>query len=149
MQPAKLLILAAVCLLVPVTASAGADNAKLACKSISTKGGVIHLAGDIPGDLAEFNLSLKRITAETKFTNAADEDIVVVEDFDNKVFTMIVYGKKDRLILYAIPRTVVVIGDRDAAFKVRFSAILSEAPNPSGGDPLSGVRMTCTYEYSV
>jgi hypothetical protein len=132
-----------------VTASAGVDNATIACKTVGTKGGVFHLAGNIPGDLAEFELSLKRNSAETKMTSKADEDILVVEDFDNKVFTMVVYGKAGRLILYAIPRTVFTSGDRNLEFKARFNAILSEAPNPAGGNPLSEVRMSCTYEYSI
>src|SRR5688572_18669026 len=125
---------------VAVIASPGAANATIACKSVSTKGGVIHLSGNIPGDLAEFELSLKRNTAETKMSSRANEDILVVDDFANKVFTMAVYGKAGRLILYAIPGTIVASGDREHDFKARFTAILSEAPSPADARK---VKMTC------
>src|SRR5688500_10586281 len=89
----SLLAMVAMSLPVAAMAPAGAANATIACKSVSTKGGVIHLSGNIPGDLAEFELSLKRNNAETTMSSTADEEIIVVDDFANKVFTMVVRGK--------------------------------------------------------
>lgn len=128
---------------------AGVANAVIACKSLSAKGGVISLGGNIPGDLAEFELSIKRNNTERKMASANEDDVVVVDDFDNRVFTMIVNADAGQLVLYAIPRTIYARKGRDGSLRVRFNAVLREAPNPMGGDALSDVKMTCTYEYSI
>jgi hypothetical protein len=131
------------------TVLAGVSNAVISCQSISKKVGAVQLNGEIPVDLPDFELSLKKNKSEIKMTGKADEDIQVIDDFKNRVFTMTVDSDEGRLIMYAIPSSVVIRENNENSVKVRFNAILLQAPEPGSEDFLSNVRMKCSYEYSI
>jgi hypothetical protein len=148
-------LVSAIFLLLPSRGSIGAANALLECKSVGQKRGELALSGDIPGDFAEFHLKLKSNTAELLMSDEKDR-IYVIEDFNRQVFTIAVGREDDRnLQLYAIPGSIKARSGANRLLNARFDAILLEAPKPGYVGPvnyqsmLRGVKMSCTYKYSI
>lgn len=142
-------------ILLPGKAGMGAANAQLECRSVDSKTGTLTLKGSIPGDFAEFRLELENKQGKVVMSDAQD-NIHVIEDFKRQVFTMTV-ARVDGpdLQLYAIPNTIKVRRGANRLVDASFDAILLEAPKPEYDGPvdsesvLRGIKMRCTYKYSI
>ena len=66
---------------------AGASNAKLSCQATNAGGSGITLEGEIPGDFAEFNLTLVNRNGALKYSDA-DGTATTVIAFSQGVFTL-------------------------------------------------------------
>jgi len=93
------ILVAALAMLISAQAFAGASNTSLEC---SNKEGTVSLSGSIPGDFAEFTLSvvqgkgdkkkefMKLYSTVNQQTSQTEENarIVVIEDFKNNVYAL-------------------------------------------------------------
>lgn len=137
-------------------AIAGADNATLDCVSTAAKDSKIWLEGSIPGDLAEFSLTLRSGGAEVTMSDASDT-IKVIDNFKNSVFILSVTRKKgNALFLYALPATMTHKAGPNGGMDAHFAAVLEEAPRPSlkAGSRASemvitNIPLSCAYHYSI
>jgi hypothetical protein len=123
------LLVASALLLAPSLAVAGAANAQISCVSTFSKSSSVKLNGSIPGDFAEFSLTLTSKDGAITLDDATGS-INVIEDFKNHVFTIAVTDKKHSLLLYALPKTILRKNDVQKGLEVRFAGILREAPKP-------------------
>ena len=134
---------------------AGASNATLNCKATNTGGSGITLDGEIPGDFAEFNLTLANRNGALKYSDA-DGTATTVTAFSQGVFTLkLQLNDGAELVLYAIPKTVKAKGGDARLVDASFDALLMRAPRP-GYDPKStldayvrNVPMRCQFHHSV
>jgi hypothetical protein len=134
---------------------AGSNNAELHCSATNAGGSGITLKGEIPGDLAEFKLTLANRNGAVKYS---DDDGVAhsVIAFSKGVFTLVVQLNSGfDLILYAIPSTLKAKGGDSRLVDANFDAILLRAPRP-GYQPEStqdayvrNVPMRCSFHHSV
>jgi hypothetical protein len=134
---------------------AGTSNAELQCNATNAGGSGITLKGEIPGDLAEFNLRLANRNGALRYS---DDDGVAhsVIAFSKGVFTLIVQLNDGfDLILYAIPNTLKAKGGDSRLVDAHFDAILLRAPRP-GYQPEStqdayvrNVPMRCSFHHSL
>jgi hypothetical protein len=142
------------CLLISGAApNVGAANAKLDCTSAGKR--PTRLGGEIPGDFAEFSLTLADAKGTVRMTDEADR-IFVITAFERKVFTVAVgLGDQRNLLLYAIPATIAARSGEDRRLDATFDAVLVEAPKPGYTGPALGqstiedVRMKCSYHFST
>ena len=151
MKTARLLAIAIPLLFVAQTATAGSANGTLVC--VNKKKGIV-LEGDIPGDHAEFTLSLKLGSKELKWSDKK-HSLVIFNELKKKVFTMEATWKGGPpLRLYALPGNVKTKGGKHGAIDSRFTAVL-DAPHPDRPDQwmvgkrLYDIQLTCTYNYSI
>jgi hypothetical protein len=138
----------------PSRAEAGAANATLRCEGKDGKAAV-KLEGEIPGDFAEFQLTLSRGKDSLELSEASDE-IHVVEAFADKAFSFVVTRKDGRhLKLYARPATVKPSKGAHDAVDASFEAVLLEGPKPGHSGPVDyeafvrNVKLRCQYHYSI
>ncbi len=113
-----------VCLLAsfPVLLHAGASNAELSCVATNTSGSGITLKGDIPGDTAEFNLTLTNRHGARVWSDA-DGSAHSVIAFSKGVFTLTLqFNDGAELVLYAIPNTVKAKGGDARLVDARIAA---------------------------
>lgn len=137
-------------LLIPLCAQAGSANGTLTCKNAKKK---ITLQGEIPGDHAEFDLTL---TVGKKSLSWSDKGstLVIFNELRKKVLTLDVAQKEGPPVrLFALPETVKTTTGKHRAIDATFKATLN-APNPAkpkawGPDALQGVTLKCTYSYSI
>ena len=136
-------------------ASAGANNARLDCKSVDQNKKRVRLHGDVPGDFAEFSLTLE--VGDSSITmSMPDDKIEVVTELSKGVFTLAVALADGRpLKLYAIPTSLKVKGGSRRLFDASFDAVLLEAPKPGYVGPLTAasmtkdVKLTCTLKHDI
>ena len=136
-------------------ASAGANNANLECKSPDRNPVHVRLHGEIPGDLADFTLTLE-VDGKALVMTPAEDTIDVILELAKGVFTLAV-ERKDHgdLRMYAVPRSVHLRGGSRRLFDARFDAVLLSAPMPGSDDPmmtdamLRDVKLTCTLQHKV
>ena len=134
---------------------AGASNATLSCEATNTGGSGITLDGEIPGDFAEFNLTLANRNGTLKYSDA-DGTATTVTAFSQGVFTLkLQLNNGAELVLYVIPKTVKAKGGDARLVDASFDALLMRAPRP-GYDPKStldayvrNVPMRCRFHHSV
>lgn len=138
----------------PAPVRAGAANATLRCEGRDGKAAV-KLEGEIPGDFAEFQLTLSRGKDKLELSEASDE-IHVVEAFADKAFSLVVTRKDGRhLKLYARPATVKPSKGAHDAVDARFEAVLLEGPKPGHSGPVNyeafvrNVKLRCEYHYAI
>jgi hypothetical protein len=134
---------------------AGASNATLSCQATNAGGSGITLEGEIPGDFAEFNLTLSNRNGTLKYSDA-DGTATTVIAFSTGVFTLALQlNDGTELVLYAIPKTVKAKGGDARLVEASFDALLLRAPRP-GFDPkatldayVRNVPMRCQFQHSV
>ena len=134
---------------------AGASNASLSCQATNAGGSGITLDGEIPGDFAEFNLTLANRNGVLKYSDT-DGTVTTVIAFSKGVFTLkLQLNNGTELALYAIPKTVTAKGGDARLVDASFDALLMHAPRP-GYDPKSNldayvrnVPMRCRFHHSV
>ena len=134
---------------------AGASNAALSCQATNAGGSGITLEGEIPGDFAEFNLTLVNRNGALKYSDA-DGTATTVIAFSQGVFTLALQlNDGAELVLYAIPKTVKAKGGDARLVEANFDALLMRAPRPAY-DPKStldayvrNVPMRCQFQHSV
>lgn len=145
----------------PRPLAAGADNAQLQCSSVAgpkSKQPVVAIAGDIPGDFAEFTLT---VTQDGKSLVVSDQNgkrdqVHVVESWSSRVFTLVVAAKDPlhELKLYAVPSSVVV-SKIPGGRKVKFNAIAELLPIPGFTGSINAasfhhdVQLKCTWQYEI
>jgi hypothetical protein len=136
------------------SARAGSNNADLDCKASGTRQPV-SLRGSIPGDFAEFSLTLERGGTSVSMSSPDDRINVVIE-LAKGVFTMAVNVRDGReLSMYAVPSSVRVKGGSQRLFDATFDAVLLTAPRPGHVGPqtsaslLHDVKMTCTLHHQI
>ena len=143
-------IIAAVLALVvfPSAAFAGAANANLNCQS-SNAGSAVLLSGSIPGDLAEFEVSLQ-YKGQSLVAQSEEDRINVVNAVSEGVFVVTVaLANGDNLQLYALPKSISHTGSHSTGkLKASFKAILSDAPKPFW-PTLNGTEFICSYVYAI
>jgi hypothetical protein len=136
-------------------ANAGASNAILECNSRTGSATHVRLHGDIPGDLADFSLTLE-VDGKSLAMTPAEDTIDIIIELARGVFTLAV-ERKDHgdLRMYAVPKSVRLHGGSRRLFDARFDAVLLSAPKPGFDDPmmsdemLHDVRLACTLHHSV
>jgi hypothetical protein len=133
---------------------AGANNAELQCNAVSHGG--LSLKGSIPGDFAEFDLTLKGPKGSISMSDKTNDKISVIDVFKHGVFTLDISQSAGRgLVLYAIPRTVKYVGGANREKKAAFDAVLMAAPIPGYSGPdnydswLHDVPFKCKYSFSI
>jgi hypothetical protein len=138
----------------PLSAWAGANNAKFQCQGKSSLNQSLTLSGSIPGDFSDFELRLQNKSGAIVMNQVRDK-INVIAAFDRRVFTMAVTLADGRnLLLYAIPTSVKAKGGQRREVKASFDAILLEAPKPgvTGNDRSSIIRdvpLRCSFNHST
>lgn len=139
-------------LIVPATATAGAANAGLRCVSRDKK---LVIEGDIPGDFAEFKLTVAKNGKSKTYSDKTGDRIVVFGHFSKRIFTLAVLPKKGvEVRMFALPRSVRV-KSKGHSTKGTFTVQLIVAPNPGVEDPMSlsamirGLKLTCTYDHTI
>ena len=145
----------------PRPLAAGADNAQLQCSSVAgpkSKQPVIAIAGDIPGDFAEFTLTItqngKSIVVSDQ--NGKRDQVHVVESWSSRVFTLVVAPQDPlhELKLYAVPSSV-ALGKIAGGRKVKFNAVAELLPIPGFTGPVTaasfhhGVKLKCTWQHEI
>jgi len=154
LRHATLLVPLAFLALAP-SARAGANNANLDCRSSERNPMHVRLHGDIPGDLADFSLTLE-VDGKSLVMTPAEDTIDVIIELARGVFTLAV-ERKDQgdLRMYAVPRSVRLKGGSRRLFEARFDAVLLSAPMPGSDDPmmtdamLRDVKLACTMQHKV
>jgi hypothetical protein len=137
------------------SAFGGADNAKLNCESASSQANPARLSGDVPGDVAEFSLTLD-VGGDSIVMSSPDDKIEVVTELSKGVFTLAVAHADGRsLQLYAVPSSVKVKGGSRRLFHATFDAVLLKAPKPGYKGPLMAasmlrdIKLTCTLKHEI
>lgn len=116
---------------------AGASNAELKCNSIKNK---VTLEGDIPGDYADFNLTLKN--NKTIIMGNEDDRIEVVTNLSQHIFiASVMLSNKDYFLLYAVPNSIKYRGGSSRLFSANFKAVLNTSSEQIG--------MQCTLNHSI
>lgn len=142
------------CLASPL-ALAGSDNAKFECKQLDKSLPQVSLSGSIPGDYAEFTLTIKEDQHSLTLTDAKDQ-IYVIDGFSSNAFSLVAVGHDQReLKLFGLPGSFKV-KETDESTYAEFRAMLQIAPKPSYQGAsitydsfLRDITMHCTYDYSI
>ncbi|MGV6809573.1 MAG: hypothetical protein ACWA5U_06825 [bacterium] len=131
---------------------AGASNALLNCQSTQPK---LSLVGEIPGDFAEFSLSLEA-DGKIKKMDDTTHGIQVIADFESGVFTLGVSQKEGHnLQFYAYPNTMKMTENTDSALSATFEGRIIQAPKPDYEGEITrdaflfNVKMVCDYNYEI
>lgn len=142
-------------------AAAGASNAELKCSALAgpkSKLPLLTLEGEVPGDFAEFTLTIAQGEWSIALgdQNGRSDRVHVVESWSNRVFTLVVSGQDPLhdLKLYAVPSSVGVTripGGR----KVKFNAIGEQVPIPGFTGTVShaayhhDLKLKCTWQLTI
>lgn len=141
---------------------AGMANADLSCRMRDPAAPAFELVGNIPGDQADFSLTLTAAGKQSAYgaDDAGDGDgIAVVEDLHYGVFTLSIWrSEKVEVTLYALPKSVRRSVAPDGRKRFEFNALLRSAPRPGaergtygyGYDGLvHDLVLRCTHDYGV
>ena len=135
------------------TAAAGATQVGLSCRS---KDGALAIEGSVPGDAAEFSVTL---TVQGRRLDLRSDDGLTITSFDfidDSVFAFSIKPPQSYapyLRLYALPKTMTRKGSKRAnQVTAKFDAML-QASNPSApldfSKALFDQRVSCEYKYSL
>jgi hypothetical protein len=139
---------------VSITADAGSNSARLACKSSSQKAPLIEFKGTVPADHIDINV---RVSAGAKSheLNNENSDAYFIENLKRGVYTLIIIDRerKAQTELYAIPATVKakpVQADKDYTFEAIMTTLRPGSQEGNTYDAyLRNVRLSCVYHYEV
>ncbi len=124
-------------------AFAGAANADLDCKSKD-----LTIKGSVPGDFAEFALTLnfKGKTGQLESTTEGSS-VHVYEEPAEGVWTMLAHGKDGYVRMHAIPKTMKFKALPGSGYNATFSAkVRTEFGHPT---QRAESTVVCTLHYSL